>query len=154
VLLLDRTKSGKRREVPMSQAVYTVLSALRKALGQPERLVFRRPDGRPWGEINTAFSAALRKANVTGCRFHDLRHTCASWLVMQGRPLLEVKELLGHQEITMTMRYAHLAPGRLRETVGCLDGVFGDGQSVLDGTEPPTTDGIRLVLTRLILGVS
>jgi site-specific recombinase XerD len=44
---------------------------------------------------------------------------------MKGRPLLEVKELLGHQEITMTMRYAHLSPGRLREAVGCLDEVLG-----------------------------
>jgi integrase len=121
VLLLEITKSGKRREVPMSQAVYTVLST---RSGPREGLVFAKADGQAWGRLSTAFATALRRAKITAFRFHDLRHTCASWLAMSGRPLLEIKELLGHAEISMTMRYAHLAPGRLREAVGVLDRVF------------------------------
>jgi integrase len=79
VLLLERTKSGKRREVPMSDAVDAVLSALRREQNEKaEGPVFRRQNGAAWGALTTAFSVALRKAEITDFRFHDLRHTCAS----------------------------------------------------------------------------
>ena len=105
----------------MSATVDAVLAARTE---KREGLVFAKADGRAWGKIAVAFSTALRRAKIERFRFHDLRHTTASWLVMAGRPLLEVKELLGHATIAMTMRYAHLAPERLREAVTVLDGVF------------------------------
>jgi len=70
----------------------------------------------PWGEeigrttIYDAFKKACQTAGVEGFRFHDLRHTAASYLVMSGVDLPTVKELLGHREIEMTLRYSHLAP--------------------------------------------
>jgi integrase len=91
-------------------ALYEVLAALPKSGGRLFPSSIRR-----------AFENAVERAGIENFRFHDLRHTFASWLVMKGRPLLEVKELLGHREITMTMRYAHLAPERLREAVAALD---------------------------------
>ena len=65
--------------------------------------------------------SACRCAKVTDFRFHDLRHTCASWLIMRGRSLEEVQEILGHREFSMTLRYAHLSPDRLREAVAALE---------------------------------
>jgi integrase len=120
VLLLDHTKSGRRREVPMNSAVYDALSSID---GGPkdEGPVFRKRGGATWGSIRTGFERACRDAKVHDFRFHDLRHTFASWLVMAGRNLKEVQELLGHRSFAMTLRYAHLSPDRLREAVTALE---------------------------------
>ena len=116
---LELTKNGKRREIPMNQAAYDALSAIpgQKAEGP----VFRRRDGAAWGQIRTGFEQACKRARIEDFVFHDLRHTFASWLVMRGRPLKEIQELLGHRDFKMTLRYAHLAPGRLREAVASLE---------------------------------
>jgi site-specific recombinase XerD len=53
--------------------------------------------------------------------FHTLRHTYASWMVMEGVDLYTLKELLGHKDLTMTQRYAHLAPDTLRGAVNVLE---------------------------------
>jgi integrase len=108
------------------------MSAICAVLGIARRTAYyvvrRRPGGRyhcgdddGWGSIRTAFPRACREAKVEDFRFHDLRHTFASWLVMRGRSLRAVQELLGHKTLTMTLRYAHLAPERLREDVSALD---------------------------------
>jgi len=113
VILLEQTKNGRRREVPMNRAVDDVLSPLARA----------HAGGRVFGprSVRRAFESACERAKLINFHFHDLRHTFASWLVMRGRPLKEVQELLGHQTITMTMRYAHLSPDRLRDAVASLD---------------------------------
>ena len=54
-------------------------------------------------------------------RFHDLRHTCAAWLVSSGVALTEVRDLLGHSSVKVTERYAHLAPENVRAAVAVLD---------------------------------
>ena len=79
---------------------------------------------RNWYSFRSAWEAALDAAGIEGFRFHDLRHTFASWLVQRGRTLKEVQEALGHQTITMTMRYSHLAPDHLRAAVAVLDGML------------------------------
>ncbi len=114
-----RTKTATRREVPMNQAVYDVLRALPGA--KESGPVFAKANGRAWGQIRTAFELACERAKVFDFRFHDLRHTCASWLIMRGRSLKEVQELLGHRDFKMTLRYAHLSPDRLRDAVASLE---------------------------------
>lgn len=108
VVRLEVTKSGRRREVPMRQIVYNVLSNL------PEP-----HDGRVWpsGDIRSAFETAVKAAKIDDFHFHDARHHFASWFVMRGGSLQALKEILGHVTLNMTMRYAHLAPEHLRSEV-------------------------------------
>ena len=77
--------------------------------------------GQRIGSVKNAFATACERAGIAGCTPHTLRHTCASWLVMSGRPLIEVRDLLGHSTVKMTERYAHLAPDSLESAVGLLD---------------------------------
>ena len=72
-------------------------------------------------DVRTAFEHACRRAKITDFRFHDLRHPCASWPIIRGRSLKEVQEILGHREFSLTLRYAHLSPDRLREAVAALE---------------------------------
>lgn len=113
LILLSDTKSGERREIPLNETAKTALSAL------PEKLdggkVFETHlEGQSW-------HTALRRAGIRDFRFHDLRHTFASRLVMRGADLATVQSLLGHKTITMTLRYAHLSPSHRSKAVLLLD---------------------------------
>jgi Phage integrase family len=77
--------------------------------------------GQPVQDIKNGFHAALDLAEIENFTWHDLRHTFASWLMMRGAALRSVAELLGHQSIKMTMRYAHLSPAFLTAEVSLLD---------------------------------
>jgi len=122
-ITLYRTKSGKSRGVPINQAVYDAIVALESDPDRRASLLFKRRDGEAWGQIRTAFLSACKHAGIKGFRFHDLRHTSASHLVMRGASLNDVRELLGHSDLKMTQRYAHLSPAHLRQAVGLLDGL-------------------------------
>jgi integrase/recombinase XerD len=107
VIQLEMTKNGTRREIPMRQAVYDVLSEVLAALPTSETRLFR-------GSIRKAFESALERAQIEDFRFHDLRHTFASWFMMRGGSIYALQQILGHKDIKQTMRYAHLAPDHLR----------------------------------------
>ncbi|MBZ0107860.1 MAG: site-specific integrase [Candidatus Scalindua rubra] len=118
-ILLDVTKNGERREIPIN----TTLEYLFKEIPHSVEsvYVFAGKTGKPLTDIKTGFHTALRKAGISDFRFHDLRHTFSSQLVMAGIDLTSVKELLGHKSLTMTMRYSHLSPGHKRKAVNVLD---------------------------------
>jgi len=120
----EHTKTAKRRSVPLNQtAREAVLSRARfRAEWCPDSSwVFCRKNGQRLTTVKKAFATACSKAGITDFRFHDLRHTCAAWLVTAGVPLAEVRDLLGHSSIVMTERYAHLAPDNVRAAVAELD---------------------------------
>ena len=83
--------------------------------------VFPGKTGKGLADIRKRFYRTLREAKIEGFVFHDLRHTFASHLVMAGVDLMTVKEFLGHKDIKMTFRYAHLAPAYKRAAISQLD---------------------------------
>ena len=86
--------------------------------------LFCRKDGKPYADIKKVFRAAVTVAEIDDFRFHDIRHTFASNLIMEGVDLFVVSKLLGHKDIKMTMIYAHLAPEHKTKAVCVLDNVF------------------------------
>jgi integrase len=76
--------------------------------------------------ISVGFARICRKVKIQDFRFHDLRHTAASWMRMQGADIHTVAQLLGHKDLRMAARYQHLSPAFLGEAVKRLDGVFGE----------------------------
>lgn len=106
----EEAKSEKTRHVPLNTAIVDVLRTWR-ACSTSTVLVFPGADDETEiVDIKTAWKPLLKAAQITAFRFHDLRHTFASRLVMAGVDLNTVRELLGHADIKMTLRYAHLAP--------------------------------------------
>ena len=109
--------------------------------GDPNASVFRNSEGHPYRDISTAFNSAVDRAGIIDFKFHDLRHTFASRLVMRGVDLTTVKELMGHKHINMTLRYAHLAPGHKRSAIAVLDQTADEVPSIFPtvGQEAPST---------------
>jgi integrase len=112
-------KSGKTRHMPLNTEALEVLRNW-KVQGTGTGLVFPGKDGAPMDNVQTSWEGLLKDAGITGFRWHDLRHTFASKLVMAGVDLNTVRELLGHGDIKMTLRYAHLAPEHKAEAVARL----------------------------------
>ncbi len=123
LILLDKTKNGERREIPINKTLLNTLSILARHIKCD--YVFYNPDTlKPYYDIKKSFGKALKKAHILDFRFHDLRHTFASWLVMGGIDLTTVKELLGHKDVKMTLRYSHLAASHISNAVKILEKTF------------------------------
>ena len=127
---LTRPRSGQAQSIHCQ----TSLKKHPRRLDSPD--VFYNGDGEPFADVDNAFATALRKSGFPHFRFHDMGHTFASWLVMGGVDLRTVQEWLGHKDIRMTMRYAHLAPNHMRRAVSILGGgagwPSGSAEDILD----------------------
>ncbi|MGA2466853.1 MAG: tyrosine-type recombinase/integrase [Thermodesulfobacteriota bacterium] len=121
ITILD-TKNSERKDIPMDETVRITLQGLERR----GEFVFPNKRGKPFNSmiIHYAFHGALDRSEITDFRFHDLRHTFASNLVMAGVKIEKVQILMGHKMISMTQRYAHLAPGYLAESVKVLDRIM------------------------------
>ncbi|MBA0187475.1 site-specific integrase [Pectobacterium polonicum] len=130
----DETKAGNAIGVPLNE---TACGIIRAQQGQHKRWVFvhtkaaYRSDGTKTPAIrkmrtdsNKAWQGALRRAGISNFRFHDLRHTWASWLVQSGVSLLALKELGGWETLEMVQRYAHLSAGHLTEHASKIDAIL------------------------------
>jgi len=124
-ILLEKTKNGERREIPMNEALKQLFRQLFAQRRLDTDYIFVNPQtGKRYTEFKRSFHTALRKAGIRDFRFHDLRHTFASQLVMNGVDLKTVQELLGHKYITMTMRYSHLSQAHKKEAVRVLENLI------------------------------
>ena len=106
----DTTKTSETRHIPMNREVVSVLEEWKKQSGTTV-YVFTNQEGGRFEDVKSAWLKLLERAEVVDFRWHDMRHDFASRLVMAGVPLNTVRDLLGHGDIKMTLRYAHLAPG-------------------------------------------
>ena len=112
---LDQTKSGVPRRVPLTDTAIATIEALLGQQGRPKTAyLFAKPqDGTRYADMTNGFNAACRRAKITGIRWHDLRHTFASWFVQSGGDLYHLSRILGHSTVQMTTRYSHLRTGDL-----------------------------------------
>jgi len=111
-----KAKSGTTRHLPLNSDVYQCLQNWRQQdIGNG--LVFPGKDGGPFDNVNKSWRGILKDALIEGFRWHDMRHDFASRLVMAGVDLGSVRELLGHSDFKLTLRYAHLAPEHKAEAV-------------------------------------
>ena len=104
------SKSGRTRQIPLNDEAVDVMTRWRSQTVSDSELVFAGKSGDRRTNVKKAWMNLLQDAGINHFRWHDLRHHFASKLVMAGVDLNTVRELLGHSTITMTLRYAHLAP--------------------------------------------
>lgn len=112
-----KTKTHEPRSVPLLGEARTLLEQLAQRRRPSDVWVFARPDGRQPVEIDSAWRTARALADIAPCRFHDLRHTFASYCAMSGASLRTIADLLGHAKITQTMVYTHLLKSHTRGAV-------------------------------------
>jgi len=117
IYLMD-TKNGDKREVPMNEFIKKTLISIPKHPDSP--YIFCNGKGTPYYNLRKSFAGALEKSGITDFKFHDLRHTFASQLVMSGIDLKTVQELLGHKSFDMTLRYSHLSANHKKRAVDIL----------------------------------
>jgi len=110
-------KSGKTRHIPLNKEAVAALKGWKGDVKNPTGLVFPSRTGMPLDNVKKAWVKLLQDIKIKEFRWHDMRHHFASRLVMAGVDLNTVRELLGHSDYTMTLRYAHLAPEHKKDAV-------------------------------------
>ena len=124
-IYVEDSKSGESRTIPMNEKLLSLFKKMFEEKKPSAEYVFVNPKtGAKYQDIKKAFASTLKKAKIHNFHFHDLRHTFASHLVMSGVDLTTVKELLGHKDIKMTLRYSHLAPEHKQKAVAVLSQIF------------------------------
>jgi len=119
----DQAKAGKPIHVTLNA---TAINVLTKQIGKHPKWVFTYK-GKPIEQVNTkAWYKALERAGIENFRWHDLRHTWASWLTQQGVPLNVIQEMGAWESSEMVRRYAHLAPEQFSQHAKVVDDLLGD----------------------------
>lgn len=129
VATLHETKNGERRVLPLAGPALDLLRERSKVRRLDTDLIFpgRRHPGNPV-DLRTPFETALKAAGIEDFHWHDLRHTAASYLAMNGASLAEIAEVLGHKTLAMVKRYAHLSEAHTAGVVERMNArYFGEG---------------------------
>jgi len=123
LILLEKTKNGERRGVPLVRNAFAAIKSMRVAHASSNNdqidgtaLLFPSEDDKSKPvEIRKAWETTLRRAAISDFRFHDLRHTAASYLAMEGATAPEIAEILGHKSLQMVKRYSHFTKAHISE---------------------------------------
>ena len=117
IIHIYESKSGNKREVPIMSSLKQILLTMNP---QKSGVLF------PFTEtmVEYDYKRALKKSNITGIRFHDLRHTFASHFMMNGGSLTDLQRILGHSDLKLTQRYAHLSPTYLRKSIEVINNLI------------------------------
>lgn len=127
-LLEGETKNEEGRVLPLTGEAFQLLEARAQVRDIRDDRVFPVPAlGRPFGSLKTAWAAALKRSEIKDFRWHDLRHTAASYLTMAGVSSTQVAKILGHKTLQMTARYSHLSPEHIVEAGDLLSDRLGLG---------------------------
>ena len=124
-IMLPQTKNGDGRIVYLNSLAQQALASVPQGRAKPEDAVFGAESVTP-ENVSLAFLRACRTASISDFRFHDLRHTAASWMRLKGADIHTVAVLLGHKDLRMAARYQHLSPAHLADAVKLLDTTFGE----------------------------
>jgi integrase len=107
---LEKTKNGERRAIPLTGLALNLLQELKRTRQRVDTpYLFPRTDGKAPMEIRKQWNDTLKAAQIEDFRFHDLRHSAASYLAMNGATLVEIAAVLGHKTLQMVKRYSHLS---------------------------------------------
>jgi integrase len=141
-IILQETKNGDRRAVPLAGQALELLIQLEKKRRIDTNLLFpKMRSRRPLSsfsedsleqvqkvqkpiQIRTAWAVALKKAQIQDFRFHDLRHCAASYFAMSGASLTEIADILGHKTMSMVKRYSHLSDSHKHNVVDRMNKSF------------------------------
>ena len=126
VIRLEETKNGERRTVPMVGEALMAIDEMAKQKHKLDDLLFPGAlNPHQPADVRKFFEIAREAAGIKDLRWHDLRHTCASYAVMSGASLVEVAELLGHKDLQTTRRYSHLSQTHVRGVAQRMADKFG-----------------------------
>lgn len=131
IITLHETKNGERRSLPLVGEAFTLLQARGKVHNLTDDRIFPPTAKAKKAEcldLRQPWEAALKTAKVEGFRWHDLRHTAASYLAMSGVSLVEIAKVLGHRTLAMVARYSHLSDGHIVATGEKLAARLGVGK--------------------------
>lgn len=126
VFTLHETKNGERRVLPLVGHSMSLMKEHAKVRHLHSNYVFPNYNGSKSIDIRTPWETALKKAEIEDFRFHDLRHSAASYLAMNGATLAEIAEVLGHKTLQMVKRYSHLSDAHVAKVVARMnESIFG-----------------------------
>ena len=126
IITLHETKNGDRRVLPLAGHALELMKQHKKVRHVTSSLVFPGKNINNPVDLRTPFETVLKRAEITDFRWHDLRHSCASYLAMNGASLAEIAEILGHKTLQMVKRYAHLSEAHTSKVVTRMnEAIFG-----------------------------
>jgi len=127
-IVLQETKNNERCVVPLTGPALALLKDHAKVRRIDTDLLFPGHRGTAPIDLRTPWETALKRAGIEDFRWHDLRHSTASYLAMNGASIAEIAEVLGHKTLNMVKRYAHLSEAHTARVVESMNArIFGEG---------------------------